>query len=110
VQHYIEELGNKDHCRVHSHSDSLSATGNTKLGVTWELKIKPLSDDSCEFSNHVIVSLTTEFSTMLSNAKIADLNPIKNRMQKNLELHNEEETPLFAKDIESKALKGIEKE
>jgi hypothetical protein len=106
VQHYVEEISNKDHCRVNSHSDSLSPSGNTKLGVTWELKVKGISSSSCEFSNHVIVSLTTEFAAMLAKANITDLDPVKTRMQNNLELHNREETPLFAKDIEAKAKKN----
>ena len=55
VQHHVEDINKKDHCRVNSHSDSISQAGNTKLGITWELKVKKLSDTSCELSNHVVV-------------------------------------------------------
>lgn len=106
VQHYIEGISKKDHCLVNSLSDSISPFGKTKIGVIWELKIKKLSANSCEFSNHVMVLLTNEFSALLNKANINDLKPIKMDMKQNLELHNKEETPLFARDIEAKALAG----
>ncbi|MBC7934083.1 MAG: hypothetical protein H7Y86_01810 [Rhizobacter sp.] len=107
VQHYMEEIGEKDHCLVYSLADSISSAGNARLGVTWELKVKKLSGTFCELSNHVVVSLTPEFSALLTKANITDLTPIKNSMQQNLEMHNKEETPLFANDMEAKALAGI---
>ncbi|MFV5703266.1 hypothetical protein ACM55F_15460 [Flavobacterium sp. XS2P12] len=107
IQHYIEEIGLKDHCRVNSISDSFSVVERTKLGITWELKVNRLSESSCEFSNHVVVSLTADFLDLLTKANITDLEPIRNNMHQNLKAHNEEETPLFAKDIEKKALNGI---
>lgn len=107
VQHYVEEISKRDHCRVNSHSDAILQAGKTKLDVTWELKVKKQSDTSCELSNRVVVILTNEFSSLLAKANITDLSPVKHRMQQNLELHNNEETPLFAKDIELKALKKL---
>jgi hypothetical protein len=107
VQHYVEEISLKDHCQVNSISDSFSIAGRTKLGIIWELKINRLSESSCEFSNHVVVSLTADFLDLLTKANITDLEPIQNNMHQNLKAHNEEETPLFAKDIEKKALNGI---
>jgi hypothetical protein len=107
VQHYIEDIGAKNHCRVESVSDSISAMGRTKLGIIWEVKVKKLTDNSCEFSNHVVVTLTSEFAALLEAAHITDLEPVKANMTHNVLLHNREETPLFAKDIEIKALKGV---
>lgn len=106
VQHYVEDISKKDHCRVTSYSDSFSATGRTKLGIAWELQLKQLSPDSCELSNHVTVSLTNEFASLLNQNNVHDLSTIKIRMEENLVSHNQEETPLFAKDIETKALAG----
>jgi len=51
--------------------------------------------------------MTDEFSSLLKAAGITDLNPVKAVMEQNLSAHNREETPLFAKDIESKALLGV---
>ncbi|HEU4789799.1 MAG TPA: hypothetical protein VFS71_08950 [Flavobacterium sp.] len=107
IQNYIEEVGEKDHCRVSSISDSFSPAGRTKLGVIWELKVEKRTDKSCEFINQVKVLMTDEFLSLLKAAGVTDLNPIKAIMEQNLSAHNQEETPLFAKDIESKALSGI---
>lgn len=106
VQHYVEDISNRDHCRVVSYSDSFSPAGRTKLGVTWELRVKEISAGSCEFSNRVLVWLTEEFSSLLQKAGITDLTPVKANMEKNAGDHNKEETPLFAIDIERKALAG----
>jgi hypothetical protein len=107
VQHYVEDISEKEHCRVNSISDSFSPLGRTKLGVTWELKIKKITDNSTELSNRVIVLLTEDFIWLLKKANIIDLKPIKINMTQNAGAHNKEETPLFAKDIETKALSGI---
>jgi len=104
VQHYIENIAQRDHCKVNSISDSFSAMGRTKLEVIWELKVKKLSDASCEFSNRVIVKSTNDFLELLKELKIDDHTPIKIGMKANVKEHNDEETPFFAKDIETKAL------
>jgi len=107
VQHYIEEIGKKGHCRVNSLSDSISALGTTKLSITWELNVIALSNNKCEFSNRVIVRATLEFLTLLKSHDITDLSIVKSQMEQNVMLHNKEETPLFAKNIEGKAIAGI---
>lgn len=107
IQHYIEDIGERNHCCVNSISDSLSPAGRTTLGIKWELKIKKISDSSCEFSNHVVISLTDQFIELLKKSNISDLEPIRSGMTFNLKEHNQEETPLFAKNIEYKALSGI---
>jgi hypothetical protein len=81
--------------------------GNTKLGVTWELKVKKLSDRMSELTNRVVVLFTEEFRDLLKKANISDMEAVKLSMSENVKTHNAEETPLFAKDIERKALNGI---
>jgi hypothetical protein len=61
---------------------------------------------STELSNRFIVLLTEEFATLLKQANITDLGPVKDNMAQNAGAHNKEETPFFAKDIEMKALAG----
>lgn len=107
IQNYIEEIGKKDYCKVNSISDSFSPLGRTKLGIIWELKVKKITENSCEFTNVVTILMTDEFSSLLKKAGVTDLNPVKSLMGQNVSKHNKEETPLFAKDIESKALLGI---
>ena len=107
IQHYVEEIGEKHHCCVNSVSDSLTPAGRTTLGIKWEIKIKKISESTCEFSNHVVISLSEHFLESLRKLNVSDLEPIRDNMYKNLKEHNDEETPLFARDIESKALSGI---
>ncbi|MFC3158543.1 hypothetical protein SAMN05443633_1179 [Chryseobacterium arachidis] len=107
IQHYVEDVAEKDHCSVNSISDSLSPSGRTTLGIKWELKLAKISESSCELSNHVVVYLTEDFQESMKKLNISDLDPIKNDMSAHLREHNQEETPLFAKDIESKALAGV---
>lgn len=107
IQHYVEDISQKDHCRVQSISDSIAAAGKTKLHIVWELKIEKKDLSSCELSNHVIVNATDDFLNLLNHLNIKNLDSISNEMLQNLIQHNEEETPLFANDIERKALKGI---
>lgn len=107
IQHYVEEIGERNHCCVNSVSDSLSPAGRTTLGIKWELKIEKISGSSCEFSNHVVISLTEDFREFIRKSNITDPEPVRLGMLYNLTAHNKEETPLFAKDIEAKALSGL---
>lgn len=107
IQHYVEDISEKDHCTVNSVSDSLSPLGRTTLIIKWELKVRKRSDSSCELSNHVVISLTEHFLQLLKEAGISDLESIRIGMKNNLEAHNKEETPLFAVNMEKKALSGI---
>ncbi|MEN2399081.1 hypothetical protein GKZ90_0004800 [Flavobacterium sp. MC2016-06] len=107
IQHYVEDISLKDHCRVESISDSISAIGKTTLKIIWELKIKEHTSLSCELTNHVVVKATDEFLALLESLKITDLKSVSDNMLQNVINHNNQETPLFAKDIEAKALKGI---
>lgn len=84
VQHYVEDISLRNQCRVNSISDSFSPAGQTRIGVTWELKIDQPGDDTCILSNHVAVSLTPEFAALLLQAGVTDLRPVKDNMLKNL--------------------------
>lgn len=53
VQHYVEDISDRDHCRVDSISDSYMQNEHSKIGVTWELMVTKVAEASCEFSNLV---------------------------------------------------------
>src|SRR5262245_8358147 len=53
VQHYVEEIGQPDHLRLVSESDVFTPTGRTKIGVIWDLQVKRIDDETCEFTNTV---------------------------------------------------------
>ncbi len=106
ISHYYEEVSEKDHCRVVSTSDVLMAQGGrTKLHITWELKVSPAENGRCTFLNRVAVHATPEFHKFLADNKI-DAAQAQAAMVKDLEAHNAEETPLFAKSIERMAHRG----
>jgi hypothetical protein len=68
VQHYVEDIGKKIHCRVLSTSDVLTPSGWTKIKVIRELSVKAIDKDSCELTNHVIGSSTPEFLHYLAKS------------------------------------------
>ncbi len=103
VQHYTEQISERSHCRVHSMTNSISGKGRTALEITWELSLRVVDAVTSELSNHVIVQPTESLLTLLRQADIIDLSPVKAAMQQNLAAHNKEETPLFANNIETKA-------
>ena len=105
VQHYVEEISERNHLRLVSSSDVFTPTGRIKVGVVWDLSVKMIDDHSCEFTNTVHSSATPELMDFLAKQGIpwevfkAARKPIS-------EAHNRQETPLFAKSIERHALRS----
>jgi len=104
VQKYVEEIGQKSLCRLVSLSDFFTNNTKTKLEIIWELKLDKKSQNVCELSNHVIVNSTNDFSKLIEKLSQQELDLMKTSMTDNLVAHNEEETPMFAINIERKAL------
>lgn len=104
VQHYVEDIGEKHHVRLLSTSDVIGAGGRTKSGVVWELKVRALDTDRCEFSNHVIGKTTPEYWENLNRSGVP-FEVAKQAQDVASAAHNAQETPLFAQSIEKKALK-----
>ena len=50
VQHYVEDIAEKSHVRMISHSDVFSPNGRTKVQIIWELSVKAIDAKSCEFT------------------------------------------------------------
>src|SRR5579872_5394888 len=105
VQHYVEEIGEPHHLRLGSNSDVFTPTGRIKVGVIWDLSVKKIDSETCEFTNTVHSSFTPELLDLLAKQGIpwevfqAARKPVS-------EAHNRQETPLFAKSIERHALSG----
>jgi hypothetical protein len=103
VQHYVEEISERDHLRLVSNSDVFAPTGRIKVGVIWDLSVKKIDDHTCEFTNTVRSTSTPELMEFLAKQGIpwevfrAARKPIS-------EAHNRQETPLFARSIERHAL------
>jgi len=105
VQHYVEKLGRKDHLILESVSDVFTPAGRTTINVTWELRVKPLADGTCEFTNHVQSSATDEMLSFLERQGIP-FEIFRTQRQPMSIAHNKGETPLFAASIERSALRN----
>jgi hypothetical protein len=107
VQHYVEEISLRDHCRLVSISDAFgpAVTDHGQIGVLWEFFIEPIGAKTTRFSNHVEVSAAADYEETLRRQG-SSLANARQRMQSVLAPHNAEDTPLFAKDIERKAQEG----
>ena len=105
IQHYIAVIHEPDYCKMLSISDAITPSGRTKVQVLWELRVKAIDAQSCEFSNEIHGTATEEFLAFIKTHGISIEEAYAAR-QKASDLHNHEETPLFAKSIEKKALTG----
>jgi hypothetical protein len=105
VQHYVEEIGDCDHLRLVSNSDIFSPTGRIKVRVIWDLSVKKIDDQSCEFTNTVHSSATPELQDFLAKQGIP-WEVFKSARKPVSEAHNRQETPFFAKSIERHALRN----
>jgi hypothetical protein len=103
VQHYVEDIGEPDHLRLVSHSDLFTPTGRTKIDVVWDLSVKPIDEETCEFTNSVHSSAPPEMLDFLGKQGIP-LEIFRSGRRPISEAHNRQETPLFAESIERHAL------
>ncbi len=103
LEHYVEDISEKHHCRLISLSDVLAPQGKTTIQVQWEMIATPLTDNTCELTNNVVTGATDDYLAFLEKNGIP-YEPAKEAMQKALDAHNLEETPNFAKSIDRKAL------
>ena len=103
VQHYMEEVSKPDHLRLVSNSDVFTPNGRTKIGVIWDLSVKKIDEQKCEFTNFVQSSATPELLDLLGKQGIP-LEVFRTTRRPMSEAHNRQETPLFAKSIEHHAV------
>lgn len=105
VQHYVALVYQPDYCKMLSVSDAISSNGRTKVQVLWELRATKIDENTCEYSNTIHATATPEFFDFIKEHNIS-LGKAQESRQLASDEHNREETPLFAKSIENKALTG----
>jgi putative intracellular protease/amidase len=105
VQHYVAEVQRPNFCRMVSISDSISPAGRTKLQVVWELSVKRIDNQSCEYTNHIHSTAIDQTLEFLKEHNIP-LESARAARQQASHAHNLEETPKFAKSIERKAVRA----
>jgi hypothetical protein len=103
IQQYAGEVTDPDHCRMVSTSDVFSPLGRTTSRVLWDLSVRRIDDDSCEYTNHVKGIATDEFLALLE-ARDVPFERAAAADQQASSAHNEKETPLYAQSIERHAL------
>jgi len=103
VQHYVEKLAEPTHLILESVSDVFTPTGRVTIHVHWELSVKKIDDNTCEFTNRVLSRPTDEFISVLDKQGIP-FEVFKAQRQPISIYHNRTETPLFAASIERHAL------
>jgi hypothetical protein len=103
VQHYVAAIVEPHFCRMASLSDSISPAGRTKLRVVWELSVKAIDEDTCEYTNHIHATATDETLAFFKDHNIP-FEKARAGRQLASHAHNLEETPKFAKSIERKTL------
>ena len=104
VQHYVEEIAEPHHLRLVSHSDVFAPAGRIKVGVIWDLSVKKIDADTCEFTNQVHSAFTPELLDTLANQGIPP-DVFRSGRKPVSEAHNRQETPMFAKSIERHTLR-----
>jgi hypothetical protein len=107
VQHYVEEVAERNRCRLVSVSDSFGpgVFDQDQIHVLWEFSVEPIDEATCRFTNYVRVSAVSGWEEALQKQGVA-LEEVQQQTLAGLTAHNAEETPLFAKDIENKAIEG----
>jgi hypothetical protein len=105
VQHYVETLGQKDHLILEPVSDIFTPTGRTMIHVLWELSVRAIDNQRCEFTNHVRSRAAEEFRAFLDRRGIP-FDVFRSQRQPMSTAHNKGETPLFAASIERAALRN----
>jgi len=95
VQHYVPEIAEADHLKLVSQTDLwLFRVWYVGVKVTWDLKLVPTSETTCEFQNSVVVEHKSIVMKVLTALALGGVF---------LKRHNEEETPLFAESLAQRA-------
>lgn len=105
IQHYVATVHQADYCRMLSVSDTITKNGRSKVQVLWELKAKAIDASTTEYTNEIHATATPEFLDFIKEHGVTLAQAAASR-QAASDAHNHEETPLFAKSIEHKALTG----
>jgi hypothetical protein len=99
---YVEDIAERSHLRVISSSSQLwwNSALPTTMKVMWDVRLEPLSTQSCQLTCDILVETADE-------ALLAAVARIPPGATDPVQAHCARETPMFAADMERKALKGI---
>jgi hypothetical protein len=105
VQHYVEDISEQSHCRLVSLTDSIGPdiASRTKVTVIWSFTAEAVDANTTKFTNNVEVLTAPGYLEALEKRGVP-FSKACEFAQQALDEHNAEETPLFARDIERKAI------
>jgi hypothetical protein len=99
---YVEEIAERSRMRAVSSSSQLwwGPALPTTMKVTWDVRLEPLTKQTCQLSCEILVETADE-------ALLAAIARQPAGAVDQVQAHCSRETPMFAADMERKALKGI---
>ena len=105
VHHYVEDVTERSRSRLVSLSDSIGPEigSSVKVGVVWMFVADEIDSGTSRFTNSVEVRSAPGYLEALEKRGVP-LAKASEAAEQALRAHNAEETPLFAKAIEHKAL------
>jgi len=68
VQHCTEDITETQHCRLVSPSDMFVQQERTKMQLTWDTSVRPLSENSREFTDTISVFESDEYLAFVKRA------------------------------------------
>jgi hypothetical protein len=103
THHYVEEIGERGHVRAVSSNSALwwnAATLPAAMKVMWDVRLEPVSQKSCQLMCDILVETADEvLLAVIARQPAGTPDPVQ--------AHCSRETPMFAADMERKALKGL---
>jgi len=103
MQHWTEDIAEKQHCRLVSMSDMFVQQEPTRMQFTWDTSLRPLSENSCEFTDSISVFETDEYLAFV-NKSAASPEQTRDETQGAHDADNAKKTPNFAKSIDEESL------
>jgi hypothetical protein len=99
---YVEEIAERSRVRAISSSSQLwwGRALPTTMKVTWDVRLAPLTKQTCQLSCEILVETADD-------ALLAAIARQPEGTADSVQAHCARETPMFAADMERKALKGI---
>jgi hypothetical protein len=99
---YVEEIAERSRMRAVSSSSQLwwGPAVPAAMKVSWDVRLEPVSRQSCQLSCEILVETADE-------ALLAAIARQPPGAVDSVQAHCSRETPMFAADMERKALKGI---
>ena len=102
AHHYVEDIAERSRMRAVSSTSQLWLTPKIAVGmkVTWDLRLEPLSAQTCQLTCEVLV----ETADVNMIAAVAGRQPGATAV---VQAHCEHETRMFAADMQRKAVIGL---